>query len=283
MTGKMKWIVLSVVLSVMGLLLTVSVLAKSEVEPFGLREDGRAQASALGTGFIYQGKLGDSSGPVTAECDMDFRLYDDGGSGGNSVGSPIITTVPITDGLFTVSLDFGTVFTGTALWLEVAVQCPGDTGFTTLSPRQALTPAPYALALPGLWTQQNGTSPNLVGGFGENGFDEGVVGATIGGGGKAIYPNRVTGDFGTIGGGENNTAGLNGFVGGGWGNEASGENATIGGGAVNAASGCFATIGGGLYNAAIYCNSTVGGGKNNAANAWAATIGGGITNTVNSG
>jgi hypothetical protein len=282
MTSKIKWIVLIIVLSVMGSLLTASVLAGPAAEPIRLQGDG-AQAAAVGMGFTYQGKLEGSGGPVTANCSMDFRLYDDAGGGGSQVGSSIITTVPITDGLFTVNLDFGTVFTGTALWLEVAVQCPGDTGFTTLSPRQALTPAPYALALPGLWTQQNGTSPNLVGGFGGNGFDEGVVGATIGGGGSASYPNRVTGDFGTIGGGENNTAGLYGSIGGGWGNETSGEQATIGGGAINTADGCFATIGGGLYNAAVYCNSTVGGGKSNTADAWAATIGGGITNTVEGG
>ncbi|MFL7792274.1 MAG: tail fiber domain-containing protein [Anaerolineae bacterium] len=279
MTGKIKWIVLSIVLSVMGSLLTASVLAGPATGPFQLQGDG-AQAAAVGTGFIYQGKLENGDGPVTASCNMDFRLYDDVGGGGSQVGSSIVTTVPITDGLFTVNLDFGTVFTGTALWLEVAVQCPGDASFTTLSPRQALTPAPYALALPGLWTQQNGTSPNLVGGFGGNGFDEGVVGATIGGGGHAGYPNRVTGDFGTIGGGGNNIAGTNSTVSGGYENEASDDGATVGGGVYNTASGCFATISGGLYNVAIYCNSTVGGGKSNAANAWAATVGGGITNTV---
>jgi hypothetical protein len=67
----------------------------------------------------------------------------------------------VSNGLFTIpDLDFGSgAFNGEARWLAIAVQCPGDSGYTALSPRQALTPAPYALALPGLWTQQNGDQP----------------------------------------------------------------------------------------------------------------------------
>jgi len=56
MTRKIKWIVLGIVLSLMGLLLTVSVLAGPAAGPFQLQGDG-AQAAAVGTGFTYQGKL----------------------------------------------------------------------------------------------------------------------------------------------------------------------------------------------------------------------------------
>jgi len=55
------------------------------------------------------------------------------------------TGVLVTGGLFTVQLDFGDVFDGTALWLKIAVQCAGDPSYTDLSPRQPLTAAPYAL------------------------------------------------------------------------------------------------------------------------------------------
>jgi hypothetical protein len=52
---------------------------------------------------------------------------------------------PVSDGLFTVELDFGSdIFSGDALWLEVSV-APGGGDFTTLSPRQPLNAAPYAL------------------------------------------------------------------------------------------------------------------------------------------
>jgi len=44
-----------------------------------------------------------------------------------------------------VDLDFRNVFDGTAMWLEVQVQTPGDGGYTALSPRQLLAATPYAL------------------------------------------------------------------------------------------------------------------------------------------
>ena len=52
----------------------------------------------------------------------------------------------LTNGLFTVALDFGVgVFTGEARWLEIAVRTNGGGMFTALTPRQPLTPSPYAL------------------------------------------------------------------------------------------------------------------------------------------
>ncbi len=48
-------------------------------------------------------------------------------------------SVEVTDGLFIVELDFGAVFDGTDLWLEIEV------GSTVLSPRQHVTAAPQAL------------------------------------------------------------------------------------------------------------------------------------------
>ena len=81
---------------------------------------------------------------VNGSCDMAFRLYDDPG-GGNLIGSPITTTVPINNGLFTISLNFGDgSFDGNGRWLDIQMDC--GSGFTQMTPRQALTPAPYALA-----------------------------------------------------------------------------------------------------------------------------------------
>ena len=100
----------------------------------------------LGTGFTYQGRLTDLAGdPTTNLCNFQFSLWNDPNAG-TQVG-PLLnpTGVAVSDGLFTVRLDFGSIFDGTALWLKVAVQCSGDTGYTDLSPRQALTAAPYAV------------------------------------------------------------------------------------------------------------------------------------------
>lgn len=129
--------------------------------------------------------------------------------------------VPVSEGLFTVQPDFGgAVFNGEARWLEIEVDC--GSGAATLSPRQPVTPAPYALALPGLRTVQNILSPNILGGWKGNGTTlVGLQGVTISGGGQAGGPNQVGGHYGTVGGGALNTAGgLAATVGGGWHNEA---------------------------------------------------------------
>jgi hypothetical protein len=116
------------------LVLVVGLTAAQELAP----------QEALGTAFTYQGQLQKDGSPVDAECQVAFRLYDQAVDGAQ-VGPPLTITVPITEGVFTVGLDFGAgVFDGEARWLSVAVQCPGDVGFTSL-PRQALTAAPYAL------------------------------------------------------------------------------------------------------------------------------------------
>ena len=47
--------------------------------------------------------------------------------------------------MFTVTLDFGGVFTGADRWLEIAVRTNGGGAFAPLTPRQAVTPTPYAL------------------------------------------------------------------------------------------------------------------------------------------
>ncbi|WP_322820263.1 hypothetical protein [Chloroflexus sp.] len=110
---------------------------------------GSVQAAPLGTAFTYQGQLQKNDSPFTGTCNFQFSLWD-AVSGGSQIESTLTQTgVTVSNGLFTVTLDFGTgVFTGDARWLQIAVQCSGDSGYTTLSPRQALIAAPYAL---GLW------------------------------------------------------------------------------------------------------------------------------------
>ena len=64
-------------------------------------------------------------------------------SGSGLIGSPITATVPVTHGVFTVALNFGSnAFDGNARWLDINVDC--GSGPTPLAPRQALTPAPYS-------------------------------------------------------------------------------------------------------------------------------------------
>ena len=103
--------------------------------------------SGMGTAFTYRGQLLQSGSPYTGQCDFWFGLWD-----ASTVGSQISSTqnsvnVTVTAGVFDVSLDFGAgAFDGSARWLETAVRCPSGSGsYTTLSPRQNLTPMPYSL------------------------------------------------------------------------------------------------------------------------------------------
>jgi hypothetical protein len=133
MKNQTRWVVLSIALTALALLTVITVRAAPS-----------APSAPLGTGFTYQGKLEDDSGPVSATCDMEFRLYSHA-TNPTQVGSTIPATVPISDGLFTVELDFGTsAFNGKGRWLGIQVSCPGDSGFTDLG-RQELTAVPYAL------------------------------------------------------------------------------------------------------------------------------------------
>ncbi len=169
--------------------------------------DGSVQA-ALGTAFTYQGQLKSGGNPVNGNCDFQFSLWD-AASGGAQVGATQTkTSVAVSNGLFTVQLDFGSVFTGDARWLAVAVRCPAGSGtYTTLSPRQALTAAPYALGLrPGAFIQG---SVGLGGAVGADNTSTSLLSWGVGGtsaGGMGVY-GKATATSGTTTGvwGESNS------------------------------------------------------------------------------
>jgi hypothetical protein len=108
-----------------------------------------ASAGPMGTAFTYQGQLYDASYPANGQYDFAFKLYD-ANSNGNKVGTDVnVADVNVIDGYFTVEPNFGGgVFVGNEVWLEIGIR-PGEQsdpcGYTTLSPRQEVTPAPYAL------------------------------------------------------------------------------------------------------------------------------------------
>lgn len=118
----------------------------------------------LGTAFTYQGRLTDGGSGASGQYDFRFTLYDLDAGGSQEVGN-ILTKedVSVNNGLFTVSLDFGNVFNGTAVWLEVAVRSGNSAGtYIVLGPRQALTATPYALYAKSAWsvTGNEGTDPS---------------------------------------------------------------------------------------------------------------------------
>jgi hypothetical protein len=253
----------------------------------------------MDTAFTYQGLLKQSGSPVTDLCDFQFALYNAVSGVGQIGATQTKSTVTVRNGLFAVTLDFGPAFQGDKNWLDIQARCPSSGSYVALSPRQQMTATPYALGLPGLHTEMNAESPNIIGGRIGNFLTPGVVGAVIGGGGSptlscgtsgtAPCPNRVTDNYGVVGGGLGNQAGNNAFttadselatVGGGGDNTASGDGATVGGGLRNTASGPYATVGGGHRNSASLSADTVGGGIGNTASGNYATVGGGLYNTA---
>ena len=105
-----------------------------------------ATAHAQGTAFTYQGRLNNGTNPATGSFDLTFSLFGVS-SGGSSLAGPVTNTaVGVTNGLFTVMVDFGAgVFTGSSNWLSIGVRTNGGGAFTALTPRQQVTPTPYAI------------------------------------------------------------------------------------------------------------------------------------------
>jgi hypothetical protein len=95
----------------------------------------------------YQGLLNSNGSPATGTYDLMFQLFDSS-SAGNQAG-PTSTSSAVwinNQGQFTTTLNFGSnVFNGTQYWLQIGVRSNGAGAFTTLTPRQALTPTPYAI------------------------------------------------------------------------------------------------------------------------------------------
>ena len=260
------------------------------------------------TTFTYQGQLHSAGQPVDADADFRFRLFD-ALDGGNQIGGELaLDAIVVSDGLFDAELDFGADALSGQRWLEIDVRSPHDPTdtepFTTLSPRQPITAAPFSIQtrgifvddkgnvgigtdtpaaplhvaegtlgtgviLPGLRVIQSEVSPTLLGGFSGNTVTDGAVGAVIGGGGRSTSPNTISDDFGAIGGGSNNVTGTED------GDAGNATHASVGGGFGNAASGVGSTVGGGIRNTASSNVSTVGGGQNNIASGDFSTLGGG--------
>lgn len=125
------------------------------------------------TTFTYQGRLDQAGAPATGSHDLVFRLFD-APVGGAQAGAPICyDNQDLVDGLFTATLDFGAQFTGEARWIEIGVRADDINGncfggpYTTLSPRQPLTAAPYAIhALnAGQWQNSGSAIMNTNNGF----------------------------------------------------------------------------------------------------------------------
>ena len=104
---------------------------------------GIAQAE---TAFTYQGRLGNAGQAADGLHDFRFRLFDDAAAGGQVGVDQSLSSVDVDAGIFTVQLDFGDgPFNAAPRWLEIAVRETGAGTYTTLTPRQRIGAAPFAI------------------------------------------------------------------------------------------------------------------------------------------
>lgn len=273
---------------------------------------------AQGTAFTYQGQLYNGTNLANGLYDIRGGLYATNTGGVLMTALYTNTAVPVSNGLFIITFDFGNVFDGTPYWLQIGVRTNGGATFTPLSPRQQLTPAPYAIFAEGAGTVSGGgstlTSVNAltVDGLGASNFwqlggNSVAAGQFIGTTDSQpfdLYAGNVralrlvvrtdsegiyTGAPNVVGGSSVNSASssyVGETIGGGGGNNGTnillnsvtGDFGTISGGAANLVAADFAFVGGGFGNIASFPGTTVGGGYNNIADSSDSTVSGGFGN-----
>jgi hypothetical protein len=113
---------------------------------FAIGNQSFAPLFAQSTAFTYQGQLLNSNSPANGSYDLKFALFNTNSSGSAVAGPLTNSATAVTNGLFITTMDFGKgVFNGTNYWLDMAVRTNGADTFTELTPRQPITPVPYAL------------------------------------------------------------------------------------------------------------------------------------------
>jgi hypothetical protein len=243
-------------------------------------------AFAQGTAFTYQGQLLNNGSPANGTYNLTFSLFATNCGGGIIAGPLTNNCIIVSNGLFTVPIDFGPgALIGTANWLEIGVETNLANSFVTLAPRQELTPIPYAI-----YAESAGSAGSLANGtaVGQSEGDtigSGDLDSFIGGG----FGNTIEApvNYSIIGGGDNNTiqAGDNeSFIGGGTGNSlvTNSPDSAIVGGLDNSISAGWSFIGGGSSNTVNSYGSSIVGGTNNliADYSFYSCISGGSNNTI---
>jgi len=102
----------------------------------------------------YQGKLLNGSAPLSGSYDLQIVLFSES-AGGTALWTKTFSPVSVNDGLFSLTLgddDGGTSIasvlkSNAELWIEVRVKGPSESSFTTLSPREKLLAAPWAITI----------------------------------------------------------------------------------------------------------------------------------------
>jgi hypothetical protein len=106
---------------------------------------GADAADPMPTAFTYQGELRNNGAPVNGTLQVFITPYAEAQGGAPLAATVEVDGVPAVDGLFSLPIDFGPgFFVGDDVWLEIGMRVNGGDQ-QLLSPRQQVTPAPYAL------------------------------------------------------------------------------------------------------------------------------------------
>lgn len=162
----------------------------------GIAAASMTGSAAAQTAFTYQGVLAESGSPVNGIENIRFRIYD-AQTGGTLFGETT-QNIGVTDGVFSTSLNFGTLSTidPSSAWLEIAVDLGGGT-FETLG-RQQVTAAPFAVNTRGFGVDSNNNIttgafgidfPHYFDVTGRDAFIR-VMGESVGGGGVSSLELR---------------------------------------------------------------------------------------------
>lgn len=116
---------------------------------------------ALSNVFTYQGSLEDANQPANGDYDLQFQLQT---GSGVPVGAPVLAdNVSVTQGVFTVDLNFGSAITSGDFQLQIGVRPGASVGaFTALVPPTRIAPTPQA-QVAGLAAEAVTVSPNSIG------------------------------------------------------------------------------------------------------------------------
>ncbi len=134
-------------------------------------------AFAQGTAFTHQGRLTDNGAAANGLYDLQFAVFDAVSAGTQQGVTLTRDDVQVTNGVFSVTLDFGaTPFNGAARWLQISVRPGASTGaFTVLTPRQPLSATPYAIRALNAASADTATNATQLGGVDANQYVTGPV------------------------------------------------------------------------------------------------------------
>ncbi|MBS0189830.1 MAG: hypothetical protein U0573_13395 [Phycisphaerales bacterium] len=107
-----------------------------------------ALAGPVGSNFSYQGRLTENGAPANGIYDIQALLFNASAGGAQQGLTQSFNNVSVSNGVFTLDVDFGSQFSGEERWVELRIRPGASVGaYTTISPRTEIAATPYAQAL----------------------------------------------------------------------------------------------------------------------------------------